>query len=188
MPNQPSQVVRDLNLNSGDAVELHIAADILRMAEGVSVSPGISPDVNRADAGLDSINRSDGLLDTVNRDGSLGVSVLRSEDFMDGMDSTDLLDADTGLAETHSFLETEDRAAHPRQTKGKEWFRKGVRGGKKGSSAAPKSRPTSGRGPSYQDWLEMYGPPAGTPRRMPPRRPARPIYPNYWDDWDPGYY
>ena len=38
------------------------------MAEGVSVSPGISLDVNRADAGMDSVNRSDGLLDTVNRD------------------------------------------------------------------------------------------------------------------------
>ena len=67
MPNQPSQVVRDLNLNSGDAVELHIAADILRMAEGVSVSPGLSLEVNRADTGRDSLDRNDAGLDTVDR-------------------------------------------------------------------------------------------------------------------------
>ena len=68
MPNQPSLVNRNLNLNSGDAVELHITADILRMAEGVAVSPGLSLEVNRADAGLDTLDRNDGLLDTVNRD------------------------------------------------------------------------------------------------------------------------
>ena len=88
MPNAPSQVVRDLNLNSGDAVELHIAADILRMAEGVSVTPGINLDVNRADAGLDSINRSDGLLDTVNRDFG-GQSTVISPDADFGLDTED---------------------------------------------------------------------------------------------------
>ena len=96
MPNQPSQVVRDLNLNSGDAVELHITEDILRMAEGVAVSPGISLDVNRADAGLDTLDRNDVLLDSINRDFAFGQATVIGFDTGFDLDTEDRARRDWG--------------------------------------------------------------------------------------------
>ena len=56
MPTVPSQVLRDLNLNSGDAVELCAAEDILRVALTVDITPGSAPEVNRDFSDL-TINR-----------------------------------------------------------------------------------------------------------------------------------
>ena len=56
MPSVPSQVSRDLNLNSGDSVELAFTEDILRGALTIDITPGSNPEVNRDFSDL-SINR-----------------------------------------------------------------------------------------------------------------------------------
>ena len=56
MPTTPSQVNRDLNLNSGNSVELAFTEDILRGALTVDITPGGSLEVNRGFADL-TINR-----------------------------------------------------------------------------------------------------------------------------------
>ena len=48
MPNQPSQVNRDLNLNSDSPVELSLVADIFRGVEAAIVEPGFM-EVNRGE-------------------------------------------------------------------------------------------------------------------------------------------
>ena len=58
MPTVPSQVSRDLNLNSGDSVELGVACELLRNAETAVLTESVG-EVSRA-FDINTINRDDG--------------------------------------------------------------------------------------------------------------------------------